>query len=223
SRMQTSAPALRIGEPIGIALVRIFHQDAELWRRTGRDRLGSIGAANRLFYWQDEHARYGRPEPARIRVTPNPLEPNLIERPWSGCTDAPASKRGWPGEISGLGSSGSPFQCKLLRRIQHDGFDEHLARIPVVPGHERSEQRTLLFDGDGHGPVVGVRITQQRCAGYDLIVEQQLAVVARVDLGQCCGERTQRNGGRVRARECNQREIPRTLWQAMCSQPVEAL
>src|SRR6185369_13256189 len=67
-----------------------FHQDAELgrfarnspsardivlgsfWRRTGRDRLGSTGAANRSFYW-----RYGRPEPARIRPKsespPNPL------------------------------------------------------------------------------------------------------------------------------------------------------
>jgi hypothetical protein len=31
------------------ALARIFHQDAELWRRTGRDRLGSTGAANRSF------------------------------------------------------------------------------------------------------------------------------------------------------------------------------
>src|SRR6185436_1193580 len=75
-------------------LARIFHQDAELWRRTGRDRLGSTGAANRSFYWQDGHARYGRPEPARIRGTPNPLEPNLIERPWIGGADTPASKRG---------------------------------------------------------------------------------------------------------------------------------
>jgi len=48
-------------------LTRIFHQDAELWRRTGRDRSGSTGAANRSFYWQDGHARYGRPGPARIR------------------------------------------------------------------------------------------------------------------------------------------------------------
>src|SRR6185295_16536754 len=75
-------------------LARIFHQDADLWRRTGRDRLGSTGAANRSFYWQDGHARYGRPEPARIRGTPNPLEPNLIERPWIGGADTPASKRG---------------------------------------------------------------------------------------------------------------------------------
>src|SRR6185503_6399741 len=37
-------------------LARIFHQDAELWRRTGRDRSGSTGAANRSFYWQDGHA-----------------------------------------------------------------------------------------------------------------------------------------------------------------------
>src|SRR6185295_12034704 len=82
-------------------LTRIFHQDAELWRSTGRDRSGSTGAANRSFYWQDGHARYGRPEPARIRVTPNPIWPQT-KRPWIGCTDAPASKRGWPGEISGL-------------------------------------------------------------------------------------------------------------------------
>ena len=34
-------------------LARIFHQDAELWRRTRRDRSGSTGAANRSFYWQD--------------------------------------------------------------------------------------------------------------------------------------------------------------------------
>src|SRR6185436_15847033 len=61
-------------------LARIFHQDAELWRRTGRDRLGSTGAANRSFYWQDGHARYGRP---RTRQNPrNPIsnfgpQPNI--------------------------------------------------------------------------------------------------------------------------------------------------
>jgi hypothetical protein len=62
-------------------LTRIFHQDAELWRRTGRDRSGSTGAANRSLYWQDGHARYGRSEPARIRVTPNPLgrKPNGLD------------------------------------------------------------------------------------------------------------------------------------------------
>src|SRR6185436_9486927 len=85
------------------ALTRIFHQDAELWRRTGRDRLGSTGAANRSFYWQDGHARYGRPEPARIRGTPNPIWPQT-KRPYIGRIDAPASDRGWPGEISGLSS-----------------------------------------------------------------------------------------------------------------------
>src|SRR4029079_13630030 len=56
-------------------LARIFHQDAELWRRTGRDRLGSTGAANRSFYWQDGHARYGRPAHARIRGNPTPILP----------------------------------------------------------------------------------------------------------------------------------------------------
>jgi len=37
---------------------------AEDWaRQIGLDR-----RTNRSFYWQDGHARYGRPEPARIRV-----------------------------------------------------------------------------------------------------------------------------------------------------------
>src|SRR5258706_6519763 len=85
-------------------LTRIFHQDAELWRRTRRDRFGSTAATHRSFYWQDGHARYGRPEPARIRVTPNPIWVQT-KRPWIACTDAPASKRGWPGEISGLSLS----------------------------------------------------------------------------------------------------------------------
>ena len=64
-------------------LARIFHQDAELWRRPGRDRSGSTGAANRSFYWQDGHARYGRPGPARIRVTPTPkLHATLAVHDW---------------------------------------------------------------------------------------------------------------------------------------------
>src|SRR6185295_19656589 len=48
-------------------LARIIQQDAQLWRRAGRDRSGSTGAANRSLHWQDGHARYGRPELARIR------------------------------------------------------------------------------------------------------------------------------------------------------------
>ena len=35
-----------------IPLARIFHQNAALWQRTGRDRPGSADAANRSFYWQ---------------------------------------------------------------------------------------------------------------------------------------------------------------------------
>src|SRR5512147_2159869 len=64
-------------------LARIFHQDAELWWRTGRDRSGSTGAANRSFYWPDGHARYGRPGPARIRVTPtSKLHATLAVHDW---------------------------------------------------------------------------------------------------------------------------------------------
>ena len=103
----------------GHDLARIFHQDAELWRRTGRDRSGSTGAANRTFYWQDGHARYGRPEPARIRVTPNPIWAQT-KRPWIGCTHAPASKRGWPGEISGLGLTNHGSQAMSASLLNTD-------------------------------------------------------------------------------------------------------
>src|SRR5579859_713335 len=99
---------------------RIFHQDAELWRRTGRDRSGSTGVANRSFYWQDGHARYGRPEPVRIRVTPNPTWVQT-KRPWIGCTDAPASKRGWPGEISGLGLCRRSLQRTAHHHVRGEG------------------------------------------------------------------------------------------------------
>src|SRR5579859_7925306 len=109
-RMVRAAQRPSIGAPLisllmtDAGLARIFHQDAELWRRTGRDRSGSTGAANRTFYWQDGHARYGRPGPARIRVTPIPIWAQT-KRSWIGCTGAPANKRGWPGEISGRARS----------------------------------------------------------------------------------------------------------------------
>ena len=59
------------------------------------------------------------PEPARIRVTPNPLEPKLIEQPRIGCTRAPASKRGRPGEISGLVA-----RHPAMEQNGEDGADE---------------------------------------------------------------------------------------------------
>jgi DNA-nicking Smr family endonuclease len=45
--------------------------------RSGRARSGSTVAANRSFYWQDGHARDGRPERAGNRVTPKPKCPAL--------------------------------------------------------------------------------------------------------------------------------------------------
>ena len=52
----------RVNTTSRFALARIFHQNAELWRRTGRDRSGSTGAANRSLYWQ------GAPDSVSRRV-----------------------------------------------------------------------------------------------------------------------------------------------------------
>ena len=122
--MQTHPAESGVSPNSASSLARIFHQDAELWRRTGRDRLGSTGAANRSFYWQDGHARYGRPEPARIRVTPNPIWVQT-KRPWIACTDAPASKRGWPGEISGL--------AQAVGCTSAGEFRTGISGMPVLP------------------------------------------------------------------------------------------
>ena len=70
--------------------------------RSGRARSGSTGAANRSFYWQDGHARDGRPERARNRVARiqiGLLTEQLEPVDWRDS----AGDRGRPGEISGLG------------------------------------------------------------------------------------------------------------------------
>jgi hypothetical protein len=62
---------------------------------------GSTGAANRSFYWQDRHARYGRPESGQNRSGPKSnLGANHTALDWLHRGTCKQTRS--PGEISGL-------------------------------------------------------------------------------------------------------------------------
>ena len=79
-------------------------------------------------------------------------------------------------------SSGG-FRQVLLDKTQKR-LHQRLARIRILGHEHRADGGMRSGDRYRERPVVGVDITHEGASGHDLVIEDHLAVVARVDAGK---------------------------------------
>ena len=124
------------------------------WSRTGWARAASARTTSSLPLFDNTRIVEGRQ--ARRNASNRCPAKRESEQFTAPGRDLPRRNAGWP--------RGAPRRIGILR-------NEH-----------RSDGRVRPADRNGGGPVVGVEIAEQRSARHHLIVEDGLAVVARVDL-----------------------------------------
>ena len=70
---------------------------------------------------------------------------------------------------------------QILLDETQDRLKESLAWVGVLCRQERRDETMLAVDGHRDRPVVSIEIAHQDAAGHDLVIEDQLTVVARVN------------------------------------------